>query len=99
MELINRHIKELNELCKTYHVGELYAFGSVVTNDFGKDSDIDFLVRFENIELMDYLDNYIQFKESLKSLFNKKIDLVEQQAIENPVFQKNIDRSKRKLYG
>ncbi len=99
MDLINRHIDDLRQLCKAYHVRELYAFGSVVTEDFTKDSDIDFLVQFGDVNLMDYLDNCIEFKKSLQLLFNTKIDLVEQQAIENPILKRAIDRSKRKIYG
>jgi len=97
--LIDRHMDDVERLCKAHHVRELYAFGSVVTQDFGKDSDIDFLVQFGDVLLMDYLDNYIDFKKSLQLLFKSKIDLVEQQAIENPILQRSIDRSKRKLYG
>jgi hypothetical protein len=99
MDLINRHIDDLRQFCKAYHVKELYAFGSVITEDFAKDSDIDFLVQFGDVNLMDYLDNYIEFKKSLQLLFNTKIDLVQQQAIENPILKRAIDRSKRKIYG
>jgi len=99
MEIINKHIKELKSLCDTYHVNELYAFGSVVTDNFRKESDIDLLVQFGNIDLMDYLDNYINFKKSLQALFEKKVDLVEQQAIQNPILRRSIDRNKQKIYG
>jgi predicted nucleotidyltransferase len=99
MELIDKHIDDLKQLCKTFHVSELYPFGFVVTSGFEKDSDIDFLVQFGNIDLMDYLDNYIDFKKSLQALYNKKIDLVEQQTLENPILKRSIDRNKRKIYG
>lgn len=78
---------------------ENYMPGSVVTKNFGKNSDIDFLVQFGDMDLMVYLDNYIEFKKSLQELFNKKIDLVEQQTIEKSILQRSIDRNKRKIYG
>ena len=37
----------LESICKTYHVVRLYAFGSVLTDRFGADSDLDFIVAFD----------------------------------------------------
>ena len=36
-------------LCDKYFVAELYVFGSVLTENFNPESDIDFLVRFSDI--------------------------------------------------
>ncbi|MCK5705093.1 MAG: nucleotidyltransferase domain-containing protein [Cyclobacteriaceae bacterium] len=99
MKLIQEHIKEINELCKKYHVAELYVFGSVLTNNFKADSDIDFLVRYEGVEPLEYFDNYMDFKEGLEILFSRKIDLVEMQTVKNPILKRSIDRNKIILYG
>jgi predicted nucleotidyltransferase len=37
----------LAEFCRRYHIRKLSLFGSVVTGDFGPDSDVDVLVEFE----------------------------------------------------
>jgi len=65
-------------------VSKLYAFGSVTNENFTKNSDIDLLVTFGQIDLEDYADNYFDFKFSLEDLFNRKIDLLEDKAIKNP---------------
>jgi uncharacterized protein len=99
MNLIKQHRSKLISLCKKYKVSELYVFGSVLTDLFNKQSDIDFLVKFGNVELFNYFDNYMDFKESLESLFKRKVDLLEIQTLKNPILRRSIDRNKVKVYG
>ena len=98
MDLIERNIDTLTILCKKHRVKELYIFGSILTQGFSDTSDIDFLVQFDNIDILDYFDNYIDFKEDLEKLFGRQIDLLENQAIRNPIFRKVLDRDKRLVY-
>lgn len=98
MKLIQEHIIEIFPLCEKYHVEELYAFGSVLTENFRDDSDIDLLVRFGKVDLPEYFDNYMNFKESLELLFQRNVDLVEIQTLKNPVLRKSIDRNKTVIY-
>jgi len=99
MEIVNENISQLKELCKQYHVNRLYVFGSILTNRFDRNSDIDFLVDFDNVDLFEYADNYFDFKYSLQKLFQKEIDLIESKAITNPYFKKNIETTKQLVYG
>lgn len=99
MNLINQHKSKLTSLCKKYKVSELYVFGSVLTELFNKQSDIDFLVKFGDVELYNYFDNYMDFKESLENLFKRKVDLLEIQTLKNPILKRSIDRNKMKVYG
>ena len=88
----------MNQLCKEHKVKELYIFGSILTQRFNDASDVDFLVQFENIDILDYFDNYMDFKEKLEILFERQVDLLENQAIRNPVFRKVLDRDKKLVY-
>jgi uncharacterized protein len=99
MDIIDRNIKDLKRLCTIYHVEKLYLFGSVLNSNFNKDSDIDFLVKFKFIELSKYFDNYIDFKENLEKLFEREIDLVEEQTLRNPILIKSINNTKELIYG
>lgn len=99
MKLIDSHIDTLTELCHTYNVDKMYLFGSALNSNFTAKSDIDFLVRFKSIELTKYFDNYINFKEKLKALFGREIDLVEEQTLRNPILIRSINRSKELVYG
>lgn len=100
MNLIELHKIKLYEFCEKFNVKLLYLFGSYVRHTENEKSDIDFVVFFnlEN-EKFDYFDNYMSLKESLESLFDKEVELVEGQAIKNPIFQQVIDKEKLLIYG
>ena len=99
MDLIERNIDKISDLCSKHRVGKLFAFGSVLTNNFKSDSDIDLIVDFKKIDLYDYADNYFDLKFSLENLFNREVDLLEDKAIKNPYLRKSIDSTKQLIYG
>ena len=99
MNLIEQNIEKLNKLCFEYNVFQLFIFGSVLNERFNPDSDIDFLVTFQALEIDEYADNYFDFKFSLEELFNRSIDLLEDKAIKNPFLKDSIDSSKKLIYG
>ncbi len=98
MNLIDKNIDAIKMLCDKHKVKELYIFGSVLTDKFTDSSDIDVLIQFGQVELMDYFDNYMDFKEELEKLLNRNVDLVENQAIRNPIFRRVVDREKQLVY-
>jgi len=98
MNIIDKHIDSLINLCKQHKVKELYLFGSILTTRFNKDSDIDMLVQFDHVDILEYADNYFDFKEKLEKLLGREIDLLENQAIRNPIFRKILDRDKKIVY-
>jgi uncharacterized protein len=98
MKLIDAHIDSLFKLCDQHKVKELYLFGSILTEQFQDSSDIDMLIQFYQVDLLDYFDNYMDFKEQLEKLFDRPVDLVENQAIRNPIFRNVVDREKQLIY-
>ena len=98
MNLVDLHKNKVIELCDNHKVKELYLFGSILTDKFTDTSDIDMLIQFYQIDLLDYFDNYMDLKEKLEQLFHRPIDLVENQAIKNPIFRQIIEREKRLVY-
>ena len=99
MNVIDRNIKMVHTLCQKYKVNKLFVFGSILTEKFKEESDIDLIVDFGNVELYDYADNYFDFKFSLEELFKRDVDLLENQAIKNPYLRKSIDSNKQLIYG
>ena len=99
MKNIDFNIENLNKLCINYNVEKMYLFGSVLNSNFNKDSDVDLLVKFKEIELAEYFDNYINFKEKLVQLFGRDVDLLEEQTLRNPILIKSINSSKELVYG
>lgn len=99
MSIIDQNKDQITALCNMHKVAKLFVFGSVLTNKFKKSSDIDFLVDFNNVDLYEYADNYFNLKNSLESLLNRPIDLLEDKAIKNPFLRQSIDSSKQLIYG
>ena len=98
IEMVN-HIERIKILCNIYNVEKMYLFGSVLNSNFSATSDIDLLVKFKPIELANYFDNYINFKENLESLFGREVDLIEEQTLKNPILIKSINKHKELIYG
>ena len=96
---IKSKLPELLNLCKQHKITSLYLFGSANTEQFDNDSDIDLLVTFGDIDLFNYFDNYMDLKENLERIFERKIDLVEDKTVKNPVLRRSIDRNKILIYG
>ncbi|NVO01818.1 MAG: nucleotidyltransferase domain-containing protein [Bacteroidetes bacterium] len=98
MNLIEANKDSLNKLCDSHKVKELYLFGSILTEKFNDSSDIDMLILFSQVDLLEYFDNYMDLKEKLEQLFLRPVDLVENQSIRNPIFRRVIDREKQLVY-
>jgi uncharacterized protein len=98
MKLIDSNRDKLFELCEAHKVQELYVFGSLLTDKFKDSSDIDILIQFYQVDLVEYFDNYMDLKEALEQLFKRPVDLVENQAIRNPIFRRIVDREKQLVY-
>jgi len=98
MSLTELNIAAINALCEKNRVEALYLFGSIVTDKFNNESDIDLLIQFGDIPIEEYFDNYLDFKEGMEKLLGRPVDIVENQAIRNPIFRKVVDRNKMLIY-
>lgn len=99
MGRLQKYQAAIIKLCKAHKVKSLYAFGSILSDNFNAESDIDLIVDFANMEVEDYADNYFDFKFSLQELFKRPIDLLEEKAIENPYFRESVNQKRQLVYG
>lgn len=99
MELIDNNINKIKALCEKHKVNKLFVFGSVLTNRFNENSDIDFVVDFNKKNITDYFSNYFDLKYALEELFKRDVDLLEEQTIKNPYLKKNVEETKALIYG
>ena len=96
--IIKNNLDKISFVCKKYKVKEMYAFGSVTRKDFKKKSDVDLLVEFKKLPILEYADNYLGFEESLMKLFSRKVDLVSPKYLRNRFFIKEVNDTKQKIY-
>lgn len=91
MELLNKYQKEIEKACITFNVEELYAFGSILTDKFKSNSDMDFIVSILSSDPIEYAENYFELKFELERIFRRKIDLLEQKAMRNKTFENLVN--------
>lgn len=97
--LIQDNLEKIREILKAHSVKNAALIGSVLRSDFNENSDVDLLVTFsDNIELLDYADNYFELKIELEDLLDRNVDIITAKALKNPVLIDEINNSKRELY-
>lgn len=99
MTILEKNNQAIQQLCKQHKVSRLYAFGSVLTEHFSKESDIDLMVTFDPMDVAQYADNYFTFKFSLQDVLHHPIDLLEEKAIKNPYFLQSVSQKRQLVYG
>jgi len=90
---------EIARLCQQYHVRRLEIFGSAATESMNEQSDIDFILEFNEGAKKNLFYNYFGLKEKLELLLKRKNDLVMSGAIRNPYFKKSIEKTRLNIYG
>jgi uncharacterized protein (DUF433 family)/predicted nucleotidyltransferase len=71
----------VSDVCRRWKIRELALFGSALREDFGPESDVDFLVTFEPAARWSLLD-HAAMEEELAEIVGRKVDLVTRRAIE-----------------
>lgn len=99
MKLVELNMHKIIALCQTYKVKTLAVFGSILTDRFNDNSDVDVSVTFNDSGIDDPFVNFFDFNEALEEVFGRKVDLVDESAISNPYFRQELDRTKHPLYG
>ncbi len=67
--------------CNRWQIREMALFGSVLRPDFGPESDVDVLVRFDP-DAQHTLFSMVHMQEELKKILGREVDLVSRRGIE-----------------
>lgn len=87
------------QICKQHNVKEVYAFGSSITEAFDpQKSDIDLIVELNLKDPIKYGETLLELWDELEAFFNRKVDLLTEDSIHNPILRKNIEATKRLIY-
>jgi len=90
----------LSAFCRKWDVVRLEVFGSALRDDFGPESDLDFLVTFDPIARRSLFD-LAEAEQELASLLGRRVDLVTRAGIErsrNWIRRREILETARLLY-
>lgn len=104
MKLIELNIQRIIEICRKHKVKSLAVFGSILTDRFNDESDVDLLVDFEDYDKdnphgFDFVTNFFNLQDALESLLKRKVDLVVGSSLQNKYFINNVNRTKLAIYG
>ncbi len=97
--LIKERGSDFIDLCKQHKVSKLYAFGSSITGHFDPiKSDIDVVVDLDIKDPLEYGETLLSFWDNLETFFNRKVDLLTEDSINNPYLRKSIESTKKLIY-
>lgn len=88
---------KIANLCQQRRIKSLSVFGSATREDFRPDSDVDFLVEFEesaNIGLFEM----VEMQDELSTLLDRPVDLVTPSVLNNPYRRRAILRELERVY-
>ncbi|MDR0864824.1 MAG: nucleotidyltransferase domain-containing protein [Candidatus Symbiothrix sp.] len=90
----------LTNLCEENKVvKKLYFFGSALTPRFNEtSSDIDVLIETEDLAPEEKGEYLIILWDDLEKLFNRKIDLLTENSLQNPFLKKEIEQTRKLIY-
>jgi predicted nucleotidyltransferase len=74
------------DLCRRYKVRQLALFGSALRDDFGPESDVDFLVEFDPTAQIGFL-TLAKLQRELSALIHRRVDLVPKHGLKDRVRQ------------
>ena len=100
MKIIEINIDKIIALCKKHKVNKLWIFGSILTPRFNENSDVDFIVEFDEskLNLLDYANNFFDFIHSIEKIIGRKVDMIVDKSIKNKFFRQEIDETKKLIW-
>lgn len=98
-QLIGTHREQLSRLFTRHRVTKAWVFGSATTDDFSDDSDIDLLIRFDEVPFDGYAENFWSLESELKKVFQREVDLVPEHTLKNPFFIYRVNEGRELIHG
>jgi uncharacterized protein len=89
--------EKVGGFCRKWKIAEFSLFGSILTEHFGPESDVDVLVSFAQDADWSLFDLAVMEQE-LEEIFGREVDLVEKEFIRNPFRRHSILSSKEVIY-
>ena len=74
------------DLCRRYKVRQLAQFGSALRDDFGPDSDVDFLVEFDPAAQIGFL-TLAKLQRELSAMIHRRVELVPKHGLKDRIRQ------------
>lgn len=93
-------LEKIPLFCERWQIREFALFGSVLTDEFRPDSDVDVLVTFDPANAWSLFD-HAEMREELAAMFGRRVDLLTRKAVaasRNPYRRHRILSSAQTIY-
>jgi predicted nucleotidyltransferase len=94
------HLPQVITLLQKHKIIQAYVYGLMFTDKFDDESDLNFLVTFE--EGLDPLEKGTHLWDlyyEIKDTFNREVHIITERSLKNPYRKKEIDSTKLLIYG
>ncbi len=96
---LRKRIPEIAALFRRNRVNKAYLFGSAATGQLKKDSDVDFLVVFEEgLTPKAYADHFWELYTELPKIVERQVDLITEANLHNPFFIEELNETRILIY-
>ena len=94
------YLPNVIRILKEHRVKTAYLFGSVLTDRFNRESDVDILVQYEPFDNpLAFGDNIWDLRFALEDNLERDVDLVNEDVLKNPYFIQELNATKFRIYG
>jgi predicted nucleotidyltransferase len=91
---------EIEAFCRRWKINELAVFGSILRDDFRRESDVDVLVTFAP-DVSWRFDDMLEMRQQLQQVFGRPVDVVEKRLVDssaNYIRRQRILENSRAIY-
>ncbi len=97
---IEPYMPQVIELLKQHQITRAYLFGSVLTEQFNDDSDLDVLVDIRSdLDPTEAGGHLWDLTYALQDLLHRHVDLLTSRSLRNPYFIQQVNATKYPIYG
>jgi predicted nucleotidyltransferase len=93
--ILKTYKNAIAEICKSLGIKRMHVFGSMARNNYNSESDIDFLISFEDgLSTEEYSENYFTLHRKLRKLLKREVDIITERSLSNPYFIGKIENDR-----
>ena len=91
---------QIKDLLQKHKIKNAFVFGSVLTEKFDINSDVDFVLNLQDgLDPVDAGEHLWDLEYELKELLHRNIDILTERSLKNPYFISEINATKYPIYG
>lgn len=97
--LIEDNRPAIEALCREFGIEKLEVFGSITTEAFRDDSDVDFIVHLpDGFDFGQWGSRFFSIEERLSDLLGRDVDVVTPKALRNHWFRHEANKTRTEIF-